>query len=675
MTKNNSKWWILAACLILTVSVSTLLFRLISSFNNTGSSYAYEDTPSADTEALPSLTIFHVGSRAAGGTAGGSGYLAYATSDLSNTNPWTETTELSTLPVFRNPVEYNEHLEIINADYDKMKSYLLHVADSLNLDAEQLDIEDTGYGLSAGAENIGITIRPNLTGSVYLPYESGIALPAKYDISPEASYEDNQKTAKYLRKTYKDLINMKNPKIKVGSGNFNQNNTVMFYEAAGNLTEQIVNYNFNNIYFYGNNDGTLGGVHLFQYDISQKIGDYPVISLEEAKDLLAAGSYYGGNAPNYWSGPGPMPGSVFPGFEYVQKVELLYLPSHSHNIYIPFYAFYVDSCYYVPAIDPQYITNMPVDGEFIEPLYIYAVTEENVDLGGDKFVKSEWINANPWTANAEFTTLPVFQNVVEYNEHGSITYVPYDKSEEYLYDAAKFFGYMPSNVEIENGYNYEKYTKLDGILIEVNAHMTTRISFTQGVSLPSQYDISDTASYEDKLAAAQYILETYLGLINMYSPQINITNGYNDNKSFTISFYKSETDPVEEILNYNFNRIEFHGDTEGLLSSIIIYRPYLSRKIGDIPTISIEEAKELLSAGHFYTQGADTTHNEKSDLEYTFPGLEHITHVELVYLPQSNHNIYIPYYAFYAGAMYYVPAIAPQYIANLPVNGIYPVVE
>jgi DNA anti-recombination protein RmuC len=91
-------------------------------------------------------------------------------------------------------------------------------------------------------------VRPDLTSTIYFPFDSGIPLPTKYDTSPQASYEDNQKTAKYLRKTYKNLINMKNPKIKVSANNFNQNHVVMFYEADGNLTEQIVNYNFNNIH-------------------------------------------------------------------------------------------------------------------------------------------------------------------------------------------------------------------------------------------------------------------------------------------------------------------------------------------------------------------------------------------------------------------------------------------
>jgi hypothetical protein len=175
-----------------------------------------------------------------------------------------------------------------------------------------------------------------------------------------------QKTAKYLRRTYKKVMNMKKPKFKMDNFGFSQKNVIWFYEADGDLTEQIVNYSFKNVRFYGNEDGLLSGINIHQYDLSQKIGDYPVISLDEAKELLVAGYYYGGNAPNYWSGPGEFPKSYFLGLEYVQKVELLYLPDDSHNIYLPFYAFYVDSCYYVPAIAPQYIINMPVDGEFPE---------------------------------------------------------------------------------------------------------------------------------------------------------------------------------------------------------------------------------------------------------------------------------------------------------------------
>ena len=225
-------------------------------------------------------------------------------------------------------------------------------------------------------------------------------------------------------------------------------------------------------------------------------------------------------------------------------------------------------------------------------------------------------------------------------------------------------------MELQDGDNYQLYTKLDDIEISVSADRTTRILFNQGVSLPDQYDISDQASYEDKLETARYILETYQDLIGMENPQINVTNGYNESNIFTISFYEDSPYPVEEIKNYNFNRVEFHGNENGLLSSIIIYNPSLSWEIGNFPTISVEEAKELLTTGYFYIQGTGAFDDAESPV-YLIPNLEHIQHVELVYLPQSNHNVYIPYYAFYAGEMYYVPAIAPQYITNMPVVGYY----
>ena len=366
------KWGLLTICLILAMSAAIFFAIKQTGFlHKTEQDFSYNADAPVVSKELPSLTIFHVGSRAVGGTAGGSGLTEYATSEHSNTNPWTESSKLSTLPVFRNPLEYDEHVEVTNADYDTMKAYLLHAARSLGLNTRRLEIEDMGHGfLQAKAKDLSINVHPNLTISILPHYKSempaGIPLPKKYNLSPKASYEDNQKTAAYLRKKYRKLINMKKSKVKIDNFDFRNNNVIWFYEADGNLTEQIINYNFNNIRFSGYENGNIGGIRIYQYDLSQKIGDYPAISLEEAKKLLVDGYYYGGNAPNYWSGPGDIPKSFFPGLEYVQKVELLYLPSHSHNIYIPFYAFYVDSCYYVPAIEPRYITNMPVVGEFPE---------------------------------------------------------------------------------------------------------------------------------------------------------------------------------------------------------------------------------------------------------------------------------------------------------------------
>lgn len=65
------------------------------------------------------------------------------------------------------------------------------------------------------------------------------------------------------------------------------------------------------------------------------------------------------------------------GTNYIAKVELIYRTGASEQYYMPYYRFYVEipeleedglktyGAYYVPAIESQYITNMPLwDGAF-----------------------------------------------------------------------------------------------------------------------------------------------------------------------------------------------------------------------------------------------------------------------------------------------------------------------
>jgi len=62
-------------------------------------------------------------------------------------------------------------------------------------------------------------------------------------------------------------------------------NTFVF-ENAGSLTERILNYHFNRLYFSATDLGGLGGIRYSKTDLSQKIGDYPIIKAEEARKLL-----------------------------------------------------------------------------------------------------------------------------------------------------------------------------------------------------------------------------------------------------------------------------------------------------------------------------------------------------------------------------------------------------
>jgi hypothetical protein len=293
---------------------------------------------------------------------------------------------------------------------------------------------------------------------------------------------------------------------------------------------------------------------------------------------------------------------------------------------------------------------------------IYDIRSARGPSGG-AFVKKTWQNANPWTEEEKLDVLPVFRNTWEPAENN--TDDDYEAMESVLIDAATYFGVEHNQFEIKNMFS-QIFAEMDNLQIYVGDDMTTRIYFEQGVPLPAKYNISQEASYEEKQKAAKYLRNTYKKLTNMKNLQINVTDGGNN-----ISLFEGGGDLADRIVNYNFNKSVFCFDNDGLLTSIIIYRPDLSQKVGDYPIISVVEAKELLEKGHFYGGGSSMTRNEEGKLVHVFPGLEYVKHVEMVYMIETSHNVYIPYYAFYAGAWYYVPAVEPQYITNMPIDGMY----
>lgn len=361
----RSKWGLSAACLIFALIVCALFIPPKFSVN------PFDETPAPTyTDELPLLTIFSLDAPAIiGGASSSRGSEQIIPI---NNNPWTENAQLTTLPVFANPLEYKGGY-VVNADFKKMEALLQKTVHALGLNANQLEIDtQKNYSITtAKSKDIQISVSANLTARIYL--QDSLA-PNKYDVSFQASYKDLQKGAKYLKKKYKALLDMKKPQINISTSlNVPDAYNLSFYEGKGDLTEQIVNYNFNRIYFSGSTGVGVSTINICQPDLSQKLGDYPIISVEKAKELLVAGNYYGAITTKISDGEF-VPFSHFPGLEYVKKVELVYLAGSDHNIFIPYYCFYVDDSYYVdlngnyyvPAIDSQYITNMPVNGVYPE---------------------------------------------------------------------------------------------------------------------------------------------------------------------------------------------------------------------------------------------------------------------------------------------------------------------
>lgn len=384
--KTKSKAWIkcgaIAACLAIVVCAGVIFLPQEQTNNEV-------DVPNR-LVALPMLTIPENTSQA----MGFEGYMAFDISELVNANPWSEDVVVTTLPVYKNKLTYNEQMIVSGGDFDKMREWLLVVADRLGLDTRTLTITDDvpdettrrqvteklksadgtvsdGYfnPTRLMIETDGLEIEVNQAMTAKILFDPAVALPDEYHFTYDSSYEDMSQVAEYLQTKYKDLIGIDNPQINICGGDYNiyaqQGYYIEFFDASGDNTEQIINYNFNRVAFYCDDNGKLFLARIYQPNLSQKVGDYPIITLEKARELLSNGHYI-------TTVPYEMA-----DMEYVKKVELVYRTSEYEACYMPYYRFYVElpeqendknlktyGAYYVPAVSGEYISNMPMwDGE------------------------------------------------------------------------------------------------------------------------------------------------------------------------------------------------------------------------------------------------------------------------------------------------------------------------
>lgn len=84
-----------------------------------------EPTPSEaasyEPQELPMITV----TEHSGMDNGFEGVLAHDISEIVDGNPWNENTKLSTLPVYKNSLDYYHYYLVKNADHNAMKSFLL----------------------------------------------------------------------------------------------------------------------------------------------------------------------------------------------------------------------------------------------------------------------------------------------------------------------------------------------------------------------------------------------------------------------------------------------------------------------------------------------------------------------------------------------------------------------
>ena len=310
---------------------------------------------------------------------GGMGYeamMAYDFDDLKNGNPWQEDMELETLPVFENATPIGNtgirqgkgltaHEMTVLAEETASKLGL--TIDSTTVHPSEAELKKTGQVssvvVSVVVQGGDTKITVDRTGTISVFFGTARDVPEGLYFghgSAVDTVDQAKETTLALLKEYQKLVTLTHPALKVWSAytyNGERNWQFEAYEGTGTIIDQILNYNFNTIQFGPDDEGKLFHIWINHTNLSKKIGDYPIISATEAKELLLQGHYLT-TVPE-----------EFPGKDYVKKVELVYRKQISYEVFMPFYKFYVEmptmqldnglktyGIYYVPAVQSEYLS-------------------------------------------------------------------------------------------------------------------------------------------------------------------------------------------------------------------------------------------------------------------------------------------------------------------------------
>lgn len=353
------RWGAMAACLAVLLGVGFLFFPRSS-----------PDVPDPVPTELPTLPV------SMGPSLGGYGFEGYYVrdiSDLKNTSPSQIGSLPDTLPVFRNATG-GYPLQAATEEYKaKMLTLCRSVAGRLGWDAENMTVvwDERNGGLvpttvtATGADGVKIEVDQFMTVTISYPDRNR---PFSENVLP--TYDDAHKLAEKLLAEYRDLMNFANPQICITGGYYNidgeQSYDIVFTETGGTQTEELLEFFFHGAEFFCNEDGEPRIIRLRCTDLSDKVGDYPIITAQQAQAQLVAGHYI------------TSCGWEMPGEAYIRKVELVYRTGEYDESFMPYYRFYVElleeapvegcmhlAAYYVPAVAEEYLAPLSTwDGRF-----------------------------------------------------------------------------------------------------------------------------------------------------------------------------------------------------------------------------------------------------------------------------------------------------------------------
>ena len=328
---------------------------------------------------------------------------------------------------------------------------------------------------------------------------------------------------------------------------------------------------------------------------------------------------------------------------------------------------------------------------------------ENTDLDILSFVKilnGEYLSETtfeyrkssfPWHREWEIAALPVYKNLAYVNVPGYNGQYSVFFREDALYmramDIASKLGQEGIVVKAqkvtlgEDAQNIVVGIDLttDKGNIHIDGNGRVDVSFTEGIQLPAEYQMSDSASIEDANKTVNYLLEQYASLFSSDALSPNCYDVYDADGNRSMKYQAvARTYGADGIVDYYFNQVRFEYSEELGLTGISYGDARVATElVGYYPIISVDEAKDMLVRGE-----AICLDNAFSSYEAKLSDLNSASYVELMYyVPNeevyehsfTDRSLYVPYYCFYVKlgdtneyCRYYVPAVEGATLGSIP---------
>ncbi len=292
-------------------------------------------------------------------------------------NPWFSGMQAEKLPVYQTDwSQSGKETGSAVLDNEGMKALAVQTAIDFGWTEDQVsELEVEASYADAGNGNGDSDIEKellsysvgNVTVSRNGEVEIAVSEEPEEDLQGVADLEKIQNMADYFYDRYRTLFPMQTPVCSVNSvWDFDGSKTyqVRMYDASGDLAQQILSYNLSYMSFEFDESLTmLETIRYRIFDLGEKIGDYPIISVKEAEKELLDGNY----TTN-------VPFETELSTNTIKRVELIYLKDADLNYCQPMYRILVEisdleeneiqefadtlkcyGTYYVPAVHHEFL--------------------------------------------------------------------------------------------------------------------------------------------------------------------------------------------------------------------------------------------------------------------------------------------------------------------------------